>query len=101
MERKHHRILSIASLHRFWELWRLGGKCAQAAAHRIIELMFMPATLDFIMAATHRRVTRAKVEADVRQLEREAAQHAPRGFEKQLRQAADSGVAVIAELKKA
>lgn len=61
----------------------------------------MPATLDSIMAATRRRVTRAKSDADVRQLEREAAQHAPRGFGKQLREAAASGVAVIAELKKA
>ena len=61
----------------------------------------MPATLDSIMAATRRRVTRAKADADVRQLEREAAQHAPRGFGKQLRQVAASGVAVIAELKKA
>ncbi len=61
----------------------------------------MPATLDSIMAATRRRVARAKAEADVRQLERQAAQHAPRGFGKQLRQAAGSGIAVIAELKKA
>jgi indole-3-glycerol phosphate synthase len=37
----------------------------------------------------------------VRQLERQAAEHAPRGFEKRLRQAAGCGVAVIAELKKA
>lgn len=61
----------------------------------------MPATLDSIMAATRRRVARAKAEADVRQLERQAAEHAPRGFGKQLRQAAGSGIAVIAELKKA
>ncbi len=61
----------------------------------------MPATLDSIMAATRRGVARAKAEADVRQLERQAAEHAPRGFGKQLRQAAGSGIAVIAELKKA
>ncbi len=61
----------------------------------------MPATLDSIMAATRRRVARAKAEADVRQLEQQGAQHALRGFGKQLRQAAGSGVAVIAELKKA
>ena len=61
----------------------------------------MAATLDSIMAATRRRVTRAKADANVRQLERGAAQHAPRGFGKQLRQVAASGVAVIAELKKA
>ena len=61
----------------------------------------MPATLDSIIAATRRRVARAQAEADVRQLERQAAEHAPRGFEKRLRQAAGCGVAVIAELKKA
>src|SRR5579864_1369469 len=61
----------------------------------------MPTTLDSIMAATRRRVARAKAEANVQQLERVAAQHAPRGFGKQLRQAAESGIAVIAELKKA
>lgn len=61
----------------------------------------MPATLDSIMAATRRRVARVKAQADVRQLEQQAGQHAPRGFGKQLRQAAGSGVAVIAELKKA
>jgi indole-3-glycerol phosphate synthase len=61
----------------------------------------MPATLDSILAATRRRVARAKAEADLRQFEREAEGHAPRGFGKQLRQAAGRGVAVIAELKKA
>ena len=61
----------------------------------------MPATLDSIVAASRRRVARAKAEADVRQLERQAAEHAPRGFGKQLRQAAATGIAVIAELKKA
>jgi len=61
----------------------------------------MPATLDSILAATRRRVARAKAEADMGQLEREAAAHVPRGFGKQLRQAAGRGVAVIAELKKA
>jgi indole-3-glycerol phosphate synthase len=61
----------------------------------------MPATLDSIVAATRRRVALAKAEADVRQLERQAAEHAPRGFGKQLRQAAATGIAVIAELKKA
>lgn len=61
----------------------------------------MPATLDSILAATRRRVARAKAEADLRQLERQAAEHVARGFGKQLRQAAAAGVAVIAELKKA
>lgn len=61
----------------------------------------MPATLDSIMAATRRRVARSKAEADLRQLELQAEEHTPRGFGKQLRQAAGSGIAVIAELKKA
>jgi indole-3-glycerol phosphate synthase len=61
----------------------------------------MPATLDSIMAVTRGRVARARAEADVRQLERQAEQHLPRGFGKQLRQAARSRIAVIAELKKA
>jgi len=59
----------------------------------------MPATLDSILAATRRRVARAKAEADVRQLERQAEMHIPRGFGKQLREAARSATAVIAELK--
>ena len=61
----------------------------------------MPATLDSIMAATRGRVARAKAEADMRRLEREAAAHVPRGLGKELRRAAAGGVAVIAELKKA
>jgi indole-3-glycerol phosphate synthase len=61
----------------------------------------MPATLDSIMAATRRRVARAKAEADLRQLERQAAGHTLRGFGKPLRRAAGAGIAVIAELKKA
>jgi indole-3-glycerol phosphate synthase len=61
----------------------------------------MPATLDSIMAATRKRVARAKAEADLRQLERQAEEHTPRGFGKQLQRAAGSGIAVIAELKKA
>lgn len=61
----------------------------------------MPATLDSILAATHRRVARAQAQADVRQLEREAEAHPPRGFGKHLQQPGGSGVAVIAELKKA
>ena len=61
----------------------------------------MPATLDSILAATRRRVARAKAEADLRQLERQAEAHIPRGFGKQLRDVARSPTAVIAELKKA
>lgn len=61
----------------------------------------MPATLDSILAATRGRVARAQAEADLRLLERQAAEHTPRGFRKQLRQVSSNGAAVIAELKKA
>jgi len=61
----------------------------------------MPATLDSILAATRKRVDRAREEADLRQLERQAEMHAPRGFSRELRRAGGSSIAVIAELKKA
>ena len=61
----------------------------------------MPANLDSILAATRRRVASAKAAADLRQLERQASGHIPRGFGRQLRQVGASGIAVIAELKKA
>ena len=74
----------------------------------------MAAVLDRIVAATRARVVESRRVADVRELERRAEQHVPRGFRKAL---ADShvsqnrrdmghphferGIAVIAELKKA
>lgn len=61
----------------------------------------MGAKLDQIVAATRRRVAEARRDADFRALERQAQEHVPRGFRKQLEQAARTGVAVIAELKKA
>lgn len=61
----------------------------------------MPATLDDIVAATRRRVARARAQADLRRLEEQAAKHAPRGFGEGLRRAAGRGPAIIAELKKA
>ena len=61
----------------------------------------MVATLDQIVAATRRRVADAKGLADLRQLERKAQEHAPRGFRRALVARDQSGVAVIAELKKA
>jgi indole-3-glycerol phosphate synthase len=59
----------------------------------------MPAFLDQIMAATRARVADAKRKADLRDLERHAQQHVPRGFRRAL--AGRDGIAVIAELKKA
>jgi indole-3-glycerol phosphate synthase len=76
----------------------------------------MPVFLDQIVAATRARVAEAKRGADLRNLERQAERHEPRGFRRalhtksvQLKSAQSNGqhlnpaanVAVIAELKKA
>lgn len=58
----------------------------------------MPASLDQIVAATRRRVSQDRRTADLRELERRAEQHVPRGFRKALER---QSPAVIAELKKA
>jgi indole-3-glycerol phosphate synthase len=60
----------------------------------------MAAVLDRIMAATRARVAESRRGADLRDLERRAEGHAPRGFRRALAARAD-GIAVIAELKKA
>ena len=61
----------------------------------------MVATLSEIVAATHQRVDAVRRAADMRALERQAEAHTPRGFRRALEQKAASGIAVIAELKKA
>ena len=61
----------------------------------------MVASLDQIVAATRRRVAEAKRLVDVRDLERRAKEHAPRGFRQALATGSRTGPAVIAELKKA
>jgi len=61
----------------------------------------MAASLEQIVAATRRRVPEIRRVADLRELERRAQEHAPRGFRRNLEQVARSGVAIIAELKKA
>lgn len=61
----------------------------------------MPVTLDQIVAATRRRVAQSKSVADIAALERQAAQHAPRGFARVLRAKSETDTAVIAELKRA
>ena len=60
----------------------------------------MPVLSD-ILAATRRRVDERISTADLVQLETQATSHVPRGFRKTLESASKSGVAVIAELKKA
>lgn len=61
----------------------------------------MPTKLEEIIAVTRERVAVAKASEAHGALEAAAAQHQPRGFGSSLRRAANSGVAVIAELKKA
>ena len=61
----------------------------------------MPSKLDDIMAATRERIAQARTSADLRALSVAAERHQPRGFGASLQQAARSGIAVIAELKKA
>ena len=61
----------------------------------------MAAVLDRIVAATRARVAESMRTADLRELERRADQHVPRGFRKALDSKGRDGIAVIAELKKA
>ena len=61
----------------------------------------MPAALDQIIAATRQRLSVKRRAADLRTLERQAAEHEPRGFRRRLAAVAAIGVAIIAELKKA
>ncbi|HXZ80707.1 MAG TPA: indole-3-glycerol phosphate synthase TrpC [Terriglobales bacterium] len=61
----------------------------------------MPVSLDEIVSAVRARVAEATKNTDLKALERDAANHTPRGFAKALRTAAAAGPAVIAELKKA
>jgi indole-3-glycerol phosphate synthase len=61
----------------------------------------MPASLDEIVAATRRRVAEVKPATDLRQLDRQAGSHAPRGFRRGLESSSANGIAIIAELKRA
>lgn len=61
----------------------------------------MPASLGEIVAATRRRVAETKPAADLRQLERQAESHVPRGFRRRLESSGQTGISVIAELKRA
>ena len=61
----------------------------------------MPASLDQIVAATRRRLAETRLAADLRELERRAAEHIPRGFRRALEEKSRESVAIIAELKKA
>jgi indole-3-glycerol phosphate synthase len=61
----------------------------------------MPTRLDHIVAATRRRVSETRHSVDLHELEKRAELHVPRGFRQHLQQGSESGIAVIAELKKA
>lgn len=61
----------------------------------------MAANLDTILAATRRRVSQEKKEANLKGLERRAQAHNPRGFRAALETVAQDDFAIIAELKKA
>ena len=73
----------------------------EAARSRIIQALFMPVSLDRIVNSTRRKVAAAKSSADLSELERRAERHSPRGFRRALEEKSRTGVAVIAELKKA
>src|SRR5215471_15657908 len=62
---------------------------------------FMPTKLEEILAATRARVAVTKPEANFSELEAAAWLHRPRGFRANLERVAQTGPAVIAELKKA
>ena len=61
----------------------------------------MPTSLDHIVAATRRRLAETRLAADLRELERRAAEHVPRGFRRVLEEKIPDFVPIIAELKKA
>lgn len=57
--------------------------------------------LDEILAHTRDQVAQRKATVSISELEQQASAHAPRGFAASLRRVAETGPAVIAELKKA
>jgi indole-3-glycerol phosphate synthase len=61
----------------------------------------MPARLAQIVAATRLRVAETRRTADLRDLERRAQVHTPRGFRRALEGRSRNGIGIIAELKKA
>ena len=57
--------------------------------------------LDEIVRATRRKVQEGRRNVDLRELEKQAEQHVPRGFRQALQAKSELGPAIIAELKKA
>ena len=68
---------------------------------RYILVKVMASKLEDIVAATRARVAASRPSADLRALTVAAERHSPRGFRNGLQRAAKSGIALIAELKKA
>jgi indole-3-glycerol phosphate synthase len=64
-------------------------------------MLAMPASLDQIVSAARRRVAETKRRGGLGELERQAQAHTPRGFRRLLEARSRTGVAIIAELKKA
>ena len=61
----------------------------------------MPVSLQEIIAATRHSLEETRRQANIRELERRAEAHVPRGFRMSLQRRSQSGAAIIAELKKA
>lgn len=61
----------------------------------------MATVLDEIVGRTRLKVAARKVSADLREVERAAGRHQPRGFAAELRRVGQGGTAVIAEMKRA
>ncbi|HZP63344.1 MAG TPA: indole-3-glycerol phosphate synthase TrpC [Terriglobales bacterium] len=61
----------------------------------------MPASLDQILASARQKLASRRASLDIRQLERNAEKHVPRGFRHSLAMKSRDGTAIIAELKKA
>src|SRR4029077_3122407 len=80
--------------------FNLGTRCSRII-FAFLMVASMVASLDQIVAATRHRVADAKRFADLREMERRAQEHVPRGFRRELAARGRFGPAVIAELKKA
>jgi indole-3-glycerol phosphate synthase len=76
------------------------GRAEQPARSRIIYKSFMP-SLHEILSVTRQKVADSRSHTDLRDLERRAGLHTPRGFRNAIASASQSVPAIIAELKKA
>jgi indole-3-glycerol phosphate synthase len=87
------------SIDRGWDKLSSLGVQAIALSDRLV--FPMPTHLDTILATTRAAVARAKEQTPYAELEQRAAAHTPRGWAAALRRKAQTGPAVIAEIKKA